>query len=152
MNTVPLTISIEHDAPAEIQKSIDSLLMEEADRRLGYPVVMRDFCAVLRDSHGRIEGGIKARCYWGWLRVDSLVVAPDWRGQGYGRKLLASADEWGLNCSCHDAWLMTMGPESRRFYERAGYQVFAELPNFPGMLTRLFMKKALTVETALATQ
>jgi len=38
---------------------------------------------------------------------------------------------------------MTMGVEARRFYERAGYRTFAELPNFPGMLTRLFMRKSL---------
>lgn len=141
---MPLTISIERDTPPDIQARIDSLLIEEADKRLGHPIEIRDFCAVLRDQHGGIEGGIKARCYWGWLRIDSLVVATGWRGQGYGRRLLACADEWGISCSCHDAWLMTMGPETRRFYEQAGYTVFAELPNFPGTLTRLFMRKALT--------
>jgi GNAT superfamily N-acetyltransferase len=145
MSTEPLTISIEQDARPEILMSIDSLLDEEADKRLGYPVEMLHFCAVLRNSSGGIEGGIKARCYWEWLRVDALAVAPKWRGQGYGRSLLVQAEEWGLNCSCHDVWLMTMGPEARRFYEQAGYRIFAELPNFPGTLTRLFMKKSLSV-------
>jgi GNAT superfamily N-acetyltransferase len=137
-----LTIVIEENAPPDVQTSIESLLNEEAND-FGYPFRVRQFCAVLRSPNGGLEGGINARCYWEWLRVDSLVVAPRWRGRGYGRHLLAQAETWGRNCSCHDAWLTTMGDDARRFYERAGYSTFAELPNFPGTLTRLFMRKSL---------
>jgi|SRR6266849_9233809 len=98
-----LTISIEENAPPEVQTSIDLLLDEEA-KGVGYPLRVGQFCAVFRNSNGGIEGGINARCYWEWLRVDSLAVAPLWRGHGYGRSLLTHAEEWGLNCSCHDAW------------------------------------------------
>lgn len=143
MNTGSLTISIEHDAPPEILTSIDSLLAEAADKHLGYPLDVQRFCAVLRNSYGGIEGGIHARCYWEWLRVDVVAVAPAWRGQGYGRSLVDCAEAWGRSCSCHDAWLMTMGQDALRFWERAGYEKFSELPNFPGTLTRFFMKKSI---------
>ena len=143
MSTGALTISIEQDAPPEILASIDSFLADEAEHRLGYQLNMRQFCAVLRNENGGIEGGIHARSYWEWMRVDMLAVAPQWRRRGYGRMLLLRAEAWGLTCSCHDAWLMTMGRDARRFWEREGYRIFAELPNFPGTLTRLFMKKSL---------
>jgi GNAT superfamily N-acetyltransferase len=124
--------------------SIDALLADEADRHLGYPLHLQQFCAVLRNENGGIEGGIHARAYWEWMRVDALAVAPQWRGQGYGRMLLRRAEAWGLTCSCHDAWLTTMGADALRFWEREGYRRFAELPNFPGTLTRFFMCKPLT--------
>ena len=139
-----LTISIEQDAPPEVQRSIAAILDEEADKVFGYPFQIRSFCAVLRHPDGTVQGGIIARCYWDWLRVETLAVAAQWRGHGYGRSLLDRAEQWGLSCSCHDVWLTTMGSEARRFYERAGYRIFAELPHFPGALTRLFMRKPLT--------
>jgi GNAT superfamily N-acetyltransferase len=144
----PLTISIEPDARPETLNSIDWFLTEEADKRLGYPLHMQQFCAVLRNESGGIEGGIQARCYWEWMRIDMLAVAPKWRGQGYGRTLLRCAEAWAASCSCHDAWLMTMGEDALRFWERSGYRIFAELPNFPGTLTRFFMKKPIAYETA----
>ena len=60
-----------------------------------------------------------------------LVVVAPWRGRGYGRRLLASAAAWGLDCFCHDAWLSTMSFQARGFYEHSGYRLFGELPNFP---------------------
>jgi len=41
-----LTISIEENAPPEVQTSIDLLLDEEA-KGVGYPLRVRQFCAVL---------------------------------------------------------------------------------------------------------
>jgi GNAT superfamily N-acetyltransferase len=146
MSTGILTISIEQDAPPEIFTSIDSLLAEEADTRFGHQLHLQQFCAVLRNANGGIEGGIHARSYWEWLRVDAVAVAPEWRGQGYGRSLVDRAEAWGRRCSCHDAWLMTMGQDALRFWERSGYRIFAELPNFPGTSTRFFMKKSIRLE------
>jgi hypothetical protein len=40
---------------------------------------------------------------------------------------------------------MTMSFQARGFYERAGYSVFAELPDFPADQSRLFMRKSLVV-------
>lgn len=144
MNTPPLRISIEHDAPPEILSRIESLLAEEAANHLGYPLRVQQFFAVLRNPNAGFEGGIGVRAYWEWMRIDVLAVAPEWRNQGYGRTLVLRAEEWALGCGCHHAWLMTMGEDALRFWERAGYRVFAELPNFPGTLTRFFMKKPLT--------
>jgi GNAT superfamily N-acetyltransferase len=140
-----LTIVLEPDAATETQHSVRSLL-EEANTEFGYPRNEQRFCAVLRNSDGTIEGGVKAQGYWGWLYVAELVVAPSWRGRGYGRDLLLAAENWGVECSCHDSWLSTLSFQAREFYERAGYLVFAELPNFPERQTRFFMRKSLRPE------
>ena len=138
-----LSISIEPQAPQETQSAVRSLL-EEANTEFGYPRNEREFIAILRDSTGAIQGGIKAEGYWEWLYVAELVVTAQWRGRGYGQRLLSAAEHWGvLECSCRRAWLQTLSFQARGFYEHAGYQVFAELPNYPEKQTRLFMRKAL---------
>ena len=137
----PLTISIESDN-VQAQDQVRSLL-ETANAEVGYERNQQRFCAVLRDRDGCIQGGINAVGYWGWLYIADLAVATTWRGRGYGQSLLASAEAWGLDCSCHDAWLSTLSFQARGFYERAGYRVFAELPNFPNQQTRFFLRKSL---------
>lgn len=146
MDVGSLTISIEGNAAPETLAAIRALL-EEANTEFGYPRNEQRFCAVLRNAEGTIEGGIKAHGYWGWLFVAELVVAPPWRGRGYGRSLLAAAEAWGLECSCHDAWLSTLSFQARKFYELAGYRLFADLPNFPERQTRFFMRKSLVPGT-----
>jgi GNAT superfamily N-acetyltransferase len=101
------------------------------------------FCATLRGDSGRIEGGITARAFWGWLYIATLAIEPLLQGQGYGRELLDAAERWGIEHGCRNAYLMTMTFQAQAFYESAGYVIFAELPDFPGDERRLFMRKAL---------
>jgi GNAT superfamily N-acetyltransferase len=139
-----LQLSIEPDGSLGHADHILAIL-EEANAESKYPREERRFCATLRRADGTIQGGVTARSFWGWLYIASIAIAPTWRGHGYGRQLLAAAQAWGLECACHDAWLMTMSFQARGFYEHAGYRVFAELPSFPGQQSRLFMRKSLTL-------
>ena len=136
-----LTISVESDNP-NAQEQV-RLLLETANAEIGYERHARHFCAVLRNADGGIEGGITAVGYWGWVYIADLAVASSRRRQGYGRNLLASAEAWGVECACHDVWLSTLSFQAREFYERAGYRIFAELPNFPEGQTRFFLRKSL---------
>ena len=143
-----LTLSVEPDASLETQSRVRALL-EEANTEFGYTRNERQFIAVLRDSTGAIQGGIKAQGYWEWLYVAELVVTAPWRGRGYGRQLLTAAENWGvLQSSCRRAWLQTLSFQARAFYEHAGYQIFAELPNYPEKQVRLFMSKALVKDAS----
>lgn len=137
-----LTISIETGEAAAAAVRIMELL-EESNTDLQHARNEKHFCATLRGADGTIEGGITARSFWGWLYIVALAIHPSLRGRGYGRSLLDAAEHWGIECECRHAWLMTMSFQARAFYERAGYVVFAELPDFPGSERRLFMRKPL---------
>lgn len=146
MSNEPLHLSVESDDAARHGSHILALL-EAANADAGYPRDERSFCAVLRSADGTLRGGVQARSFWGWLYIISIAVELEWRGQGYGRQLLAAAEAWGRDGACHGAWLMTMDFQARTFYERAGYEVFAELPAFPDDRRRLFMRKAIPIAT-----
>ena len=132
------------DAASSHDGHINAIL-EAANAEAGYPRDMRSFCAVVRSADGAVRGGVNARSFWGWLYIVSIAVEKEWRGHGYGQQLLAAAEAWGLESACHSVWLMTMDFQARKFYESAGYEVFAELPAFPDAHSRLFMRKALAV-------
>ena len=53
-----LIVSIEPGAPLEDLSAVRSLL-ENANTEFGYPRNERKFIAILRDSAGKIQGGIK---------------------------------------------------------------------------------------------
>jgi GNAT superfamily N-acetyltransferase len=137
-----LTLSIDKDESGDVASRILALL-EESNSDRGHPRGGQHFCATLRGAEGPIHGGISAQSFWGWLYIVSIAIEPSWRGLGYGRRLLATAEAWGSECGCRHAWLMTMTFQARAFYERNGYVVFGELDNFPGDERRLFMRKQL---------
>jgi len=72
-----------------------------------------------------------------------LWVAEPLRGQGYGERLLQAAEDEARAHGCQGVFLETLGFQARPFYERYGYEVFAELPDRPAGYTSYFMKKAL---------
>jgi len=99
----------------------------------------------LRDSRGRLVGGLLGSTYWQWLTMDFLWVAEDLRGRGHGRRLLMAAEREALRRGCKHACLDTFSFQSKGFYERLGYVAFGALDDFPGEHTRYFLRKTLGI-------
>ena len=76
------------------------------------------------------------------VRRDALRAgAPPYAG--LGSSLLATAEHEARLRGCRGAWLDTFEFQARGFYERAGYVVFGEIPDYPPGSARYFLKKAL---------
>lgn len=101
------------------------------------------FAVVLRDDEGGLAGGLLGATMWRWLLVDVLWVAPAWRGQGFGRRLLDEAERHATALGCTDATLGTFDFQARGFYARAGYAVYGRLENFPAGHTHFHLRKSL---------
>ena len=88
-------------------------------------------CLSLRDAAGAIVGGAYGATMWRWVVIDGLWVSEALRGQGHGSRLLSAAESAAIARGCWGAWLGTFDFQARGFYERHGYRVFGELPDFP---------------------
>lgn len=100
-------------------------------------------CFVVKGPNEDVVGGIIGATFYEWLHVDLMWVRDDLRGQGYGRRLLALAEEEARQRGARHAYLDTFSFQAPGFYEKNGYHVFGELPDFPPGHQRYFMTKAL---------
>ena len=100
-------------------------------------------CYVLQTPAQEIVGGVLGEVAWEWLHVDLLWVKDDLRGHGYGRRLLAVAEDEARRRGAKNAFLDTFSFQAPDFYRQHGYQVFGELPDFPPGHTRYFLTKKL---------
>ncbi|MBV9302403.1 MAG: GNAT family N-acetyltransferase [Acidobacteriaceae bacterium] len=97
----------------------------------------------LLDSNKEFTGGLFGKISYQWLFVDTLWVSEQARGKGQGRRLLVAAEQAARAHGCGNAWVDTFSFQARSFYEKNGYLVFGELPDYPPGHTRYFLRKSL---------
>ena len=117
--------------------------LDEFSRGRGFTWQPQPLALALRDDSGRIVGGLIGSFQWRWLRIDILAVAAEWRGVGWGRRLVEEAECLAVATGCRQAWVDTFSFQSPGFYQRLGYRVFGELPDYPPGQTRYFLAKGL---------
>ena len=86
---------------------------------------------VLRDEEGQLIGGIVFVVHWHWLHIEILFVHEAFRSQGLGSQLLRKAEIYAKDEGCVGAYLDTLSFQAPNFYPNHGYEVIAELENFP---------------------
>ena len=114
------------------------------------PYVADDFRRLtlfLRDGDDGIVGGLLGSTEWRWLHVDILWIDAALRGQGYGSRLLAMAEEEAGRRGCWGAHLDTLSFQALPFYLARGYERFATLDDQPpGYQTYFLRKRWLTAD------
>ena len=103
----------------------------------------QSLCIVLREPGEKIIGGVIGSTYYDWLHVDLMWIKEEFRGQGYGSKLLGLAEQEGAKRGARNAFLDTFSFQAPDFYKKLGYRVFGALEDFPEGHTRYFMTKSL---------
>lgn len=95
-------------------------------------------------AHGperQVVGGLFGEAGWGWLHIDILWVDDGYRGHGIGARLLEQAEAEALAIGINRSYLETTSFQARPFYEKLGYEVFAQLEDQPPGHTCYYMKK-----------
>ncbi len=108
------------------------------------PSERRPLGVLIRDESGETIGGISGYTGWGWLFTQLLFVPETLRGQGMASKLLDAAETEAIARGCFAAWIDTFNPQALRAYQRQGYEIFGELPDFPVGRSRFFLQKKLS--------
>jgi ribosomal protein S18 acetylase RimI-like enzyme len=103
----------------------------------------RQVAIFLRDAAGRIRGGVTGGVWGGWLHVVSLWVDEELRGRGLGRDLLLAAEAEARAAGARGAFLETHSFQAPGLYRRLGYEVIAEIEDYPPGASQLVMRKSL---------
>ena len=108
----------------------------------------RPLAVFVRDAEGRVVGGLLGHTKWQWGYVAKLWLAPELRGQGYGRRLLAvaAAEVWSRGCL--GVFLDTFEYQALPFYQRQGYELFGTLDGYPPGYRQYYVRKLRPAEAA----
>ncbi|NJK27556.1 MAG: GNAT family N-acetyltransferase [Coleofasciculaceae cyanobacterium SM2_3_26] len=98
---------------------------------------------LLRNMDEELLGGLIGSTYYEWLCIEILWVDESHRRSGYGDALLATAEREAIQRGCKYAYLDTFSFQAPEFYQKRGYIIFGELPDFPTGHRRYFLKKVL---------
>ena len=97
----------------------------------------------MEDDSGELLAGLYGHLSYSWLMVEVLWVSEHIRKQGYGKQLIKRAERYAREHGCQAVWLDTFSFQARGFYEKLGYVIFGELPNYPNGHCRYFLWKQL---------
>ncbi|MBN2387489.1 MAG: GNAT family N-acetyltransferase [Anaerolineales bacterium] len=138
----PLTFTLtDTPDPANLQVVRDGLNSFNASHGVADDWVQ--LCIFVHAGNGRVVAGLTGGTYWRWLYVARLWVDDSLRGQGYGSRLMARAEEEAIRRGCLYAYLDTEDFQALAFYEKLGYAIFGELPDCPPGHVRYFVRKTL---------
>lgn len=121
---------------------LDSGIMENA-KQIKDQKPVEFFAFFIRDEQGQILGGCNCEICHGLLFVGQLWVTPALRGQGYGTKLMRTAEKYAQESGCHFLAVNTMDWEALDFYKKLGYYVEFERTGFAHNSTMYFLRKDL---------
>jgi GNAT superfamily N-acetyltransferase len=92
---------------------------------------------------GAIVGGLVGETYLGWMFIGLFWVADEFRGQGFGTKIMRAAEKEARGRGVKNAYVDTFSFQAPGFYEKLGYREFGRLDGFPAGHHRSWMTKAL---------
>jgi ribosomal protein S18 acetylase RimI-like enzyme len=141
------TFTLTDIADENTRKKIVAPLIAFNERAAG-PSNYKPLVVSLQDSQGEVAGGLWGFTAFGWLTIQLLAVPESARGSGVGTTLMTMAETEAVARGCDHAWLDTHEFQARGFYERLGYRLFGELPDFPTGFKRFFLQKALAMPRA----
>lgn len=124
---------------ADIQVICDGY-MKNAYKLKGHKPI-EFFAFFIRDKNNVIKGGCNGNTLYGCLYIDGLWVAEPLRGQGYGTKLIQTAEKYAREQGCTFLAVNTMDWEALDFYKKLGYYVEFERRGFEKESIFYFLRK-----------
>ena len=103
----------------------------------------RNFSVFLKNNVGHVFGGIQAHFDRTSVYIEIFWIDENFRRQGYGKKLLAAAEQEALTKGCTASIVDTLGFQAEEFYLKNGYECMGEIKNYWSTYSRVFLKKYL---------
>lgn len=89
----------------------------------GVDVNYRRFSLLLKDKGGVLIGAMNAYTAYSEVYIDDLWIDAHYRGQGYGKKLMAALEAHFQGKGFNNINLVTSAFQAPGFYKKCGFQV-----------------------------
>ena len=89
------------------------------------------FAVIAKDKSGKVLGGIRANAFWNYCTIELLWLSKETRGLGLGSNLMEAAEKFAKDKGFGYMRTETLSFQAKPFYEKLGYKVFGELPDYP---------------------
>lgn len=99
--------------------------------------------AVFAKEEGKVIGGIRANAFWNYCILELLWLAPETRGKGVGKALMAEAEAFAREQGFEYVRTETLDFQAKPFYEKLGYKVYGQLDDYPKGHTTYCLVKSL---------
>lgn len=97
----------------------------------------------MKDEQGEIIAGLNSSISWHWMDIDILWVNGDYQGQGFGKQLLAKAEQIARSKNCTFIKLNTFSFQAPEFYKKNGYEIIGIIEDAPKGSHFYYLKKDL---------
>lgn len=88
-----------------------------------------------------VAGVCNVLLFWGNLHIKHLLVFPEFRMQGVGRKLMQEALNYGKEQGCGFAFVETMSFQAPEFYQKLGFKVDFVRAGYSGGASFFYLKR-----------
>jgi GNAT superfamily N-acetyltransferase len=130
--------SISWTENAEDTKQLQQNLMSEIQSKFGAPERV-SFAWVVHDTKQQLIGGVSGFAHWKWSYVTQLWVSSSEQGKGLGSKLICQVEDWSRSRHYQGVYIDTFEKKVMHFYEKLGYQLMGQIPDFPEGSNRYFL-------------
>lgn len=103
----------------------------------------RRLAIFVRDEQQAILAGITGYTWAGMCEIQFLWVAAELRGQGYGGRLLAAAEQEARARGCQIIVLNSYSFQAPGFYQQHGYSLVGQIDGCPPNHSNHYFKKML---------
>ena len=129
-------------APDDMARELH-LRLAEAGQALREQEMPSFFLAALSDDE-QLLAGCKGEIAFKAAHVSELWVSHAHRGRGLGSQLLNEAESLAKDQGCNRIHLETRNLRAKALYERLGFRVFGELPEYEGSNPLCFLEKPIS--------
>ncbi len=96
---------------------------------------------VIKNEEGQVLGGILAGTTLKTMFIECLWVDERYRGQGYGRELLMTAERIATKNGCISGQAWALSFQSPEFFQKLEYEIFGVSDGYPDSIKEFFLLK-----------
>jgi len=108
-----------------------------------WPNVKKSVASYCRDIQGNMIGGVFGYDSWGWLHIELLWIDENYRGNDLATKLMTKMERYAALNGLNRIKLETGSFQALDFYKKLGFEVYAQLDDYPIGHTNYHLKKLL---------